>query len=377
MEAILDEENLEIIDENSPVYIKKDAIPDVLAVRELDDAIASKEQDAKEKEDEVSAVQAERKDLSDKIGIINNAQHINQVALKLAELRELDEKTVIKESELEEIYADLRKLQEDRNALDESARNMVREMTDKYVAIVKEQIRLVEKYRSTADYEIYQKALELTDEANEFAAYPNYDAIREGQEIKQEDEAEETKEEAPEQKEETEEKAVETPEPEKAVVTELSEVKVDSLPENEVSENKEEKTEEAAPSEPVKAEVTPIESDDKVVMPTFEELLAKAKEAEEQGVEKAEVTPIAEDAKVEGTKPEVTAEAPKVETPVAEVTPLANTTEVKPQGDLEIKILTSTNDHIAGSNVAKIAGIKNVFANGKSKDLEKTLVLGA
>ena len=33
MEAILDEENLEIIDENSPVYIKKDAIPDVLAVR--------------------------------------------------------------------------------------------------------------------------------------------------------------------------------------------------------------------------------------------------------------------------------------------------------------------------------------------------------
>lgn len=370
MEAILDEENLEIIDENSPVYIKKDAIPDVLAVRELDDAIASKEVDAKEKEDEVSAVQAERKDLSDKIGIINNGQHINQVALKLAELRELDEKTVIKESELEEIYADLRKLQEDRDALDESARNMVREMTDKYVAIVKEQIRLVEKYRSTADYEIYQKALELTDEANEFAAYPNYDAIREGQEIKQEDEVEEAK-------EETEEKAVETPEPEKAVVTELSEVKVDSLPENEVAENKEEKTKEAAPSEPVKAEVTPIDSEDKVVMPTFEELLAKAKEAEEQGVEKAEVTPIAEDANVEETKPEVTAEAPKVETPVAEVTPLANTTEVKPQGDLEIKILTSTNDHIAGSNVAKIAGIKNVFANGKSKDLEKTLVLGA
>ena len=106
--------DLEIIEEKSPVYIRKDSIPDVLAVRDLDDAIVAKEAEKTAKENEVSEVQAKRKELSDKIGIINNGQHINQVATKLGKLRKLDEGIVEKESELEEIYADLRKLQEDR-----------------------------------------------------------------------------------------------------------------------------------------------------------------------------------------------------------------------------------------------------------------------
>ncbi len=366
--------DLEIIEEKSPVYIRKDSIPDVLAVRNLDDAIVAKETEKTAKENEVSEVQAKRKELSDKIGIINNGQHINQVAAKLANLRKLDEEIVVKESELEEIYADLRKLQEDRDALDETARNMVDKMTDEYNEIVEKQIRLVEKYRSTADYTVYKDALDLTDDANEFAAYYNYKAILDGNEIKPEEEkVEETKEEVAEQKvEETEEKEVEAPEAEKAVVTELSEVKVDSLPEAEVAENKEEKDEEVAPSEPVKAEVTPI-VEEKVAMPTFEELMEKAKEAEAQSVEKAEVTSIAEQ-KVEETKPEVTAEVP--ETPVAEVTPLA-TPEVKQEQELKIAILTSKNDKIAETDGAKVTGIKEVFANSKTVEEAKTLELSA
>ena len=373
---VLDEEKLEIIDENSPVYVLEDAIADVRSLNDLNLVIEDINAAKDTAENEKLAIEKSRQELNDEIGIINNGRQIQEVAVKLSELRELDLQLESKKKELEGIYANLRKQEEDRKVLDITTRRMVDEMTKEYNELVKKYISLVDKYRSTANFNYYDESNKVVDKLGEYKEFKSFEDILDSNEEK-----EEAKEEVAEQKvEETEEKAVEAPEAEKAVVTELSEVKVDSLPEAEGKEEEkavvtpivEEKAVEAAPSEPVQAEVTAISSEDKVVMPTFEELMAKAKEAEEQGVEKAEVTPIAEEAKVEEAKPEVTAEAP-----VAEVTPIANAPEVKPQGNLEIKVLTSTNDHIAGSNVAKLPEIIKMFEKGESKELEKTLVLGA
>ena len=353
--------DLEII-EDSSVYVLEDAIPDVLSLNDLNNVIIEITAAKDKAEGEKLVIEENRKKLDDEIGTINNGKQIQEVAVKVTDLRDLDLQLDAKKKELESIYANLRKQEEDRKILDITTRRMVEEMTKEYNELVRKYTALVDKYRKTANFNYYDESNRVIDELGKYKEFKSFEDI-----LKSKDQQEEAKEEVAEQKvEETEEKAVEAPEAEKAVVTELSEVKVDSLPEAETKE--EEKAEEVAPSEPVKAEVTPI-VEEKVAMPTFEELLAKAKETEEQGAEKAEVTPIVEQ-KVEENKPEVTAEVP--ETPVAEVTPIA-TPEVKPEQELKIAMLTSKNDKIAETKRSQEKGIKEVFANSKPVEQAKTL----
>ena len=327
----IEEKDVEMIEVQSPVYVRKDSIQDVLAVRELDDAIDAKSKEKEAKEVEVQSVKDDREKLSEDIGIINTGQHINEVALKIQKLRELDETTRIKESELEEIYSSLRKLQDDRDALDETARNMVDKMTEDYNSIVEKQVKLVENYRQTANFEVYNEVLKLTDEANEFAKYESYDAILEGKEAQPEEE-----------KSQEEEKEVEASTEEKAqeeVAPELDNVKVDSLPEE---ENKEEKavvtpiveTEapvaEAPEVETPVAEVTPLPTDQPVVssgveMKSFAQLVEETKDEEAKAPEVE--APVAETPAPAVVTP--IAEAPEVETPAAEVTPLASEPQVE------------------------------------------------
>ena len=333
----IEEKDVEMIEVQSPVYVRKDSIQDVLAVRELDDAIDAKSKEKEAKEVEVQNVKDDREKLSEDIGIINTGQHINEVALKIQKLRELDETTRIKESELEEIYSALIKLQEDRAALDETARNMVDKMTEDYNSIVEKQVKLVENYRQTANFEVYNEVLKLTDEANEFAKYESYDAILEGKEAQSEEEKSQE-----EEKEETNE--VEAPAEEKAqeeVVPELDNVKVDSLPEE---ENKEEKavvtpiveTEapvaEAPKVETPVAEVTPLPTDQPVVssgveMKSFAQLVEETKDEEAKAPEVE--APVAETPAPAVVTPIAESPAPVVETPAAEVTPLASEPQVE------------------------------------------------
>lgn len=329
----IEEKDVEMIEVQSPVYVRKDSIQDVLAVKELDEAINAKSKEKEAKEVEVQNVKDDREKLSEDIGIINTGQHINEVALKIQSLRELDETTRIKESELEEIYSVLRKLQEDRDALDETARNMVDKMTEDYNSIVEKQVKLVENYRQTANFEVYNEVLKLTDEANEFAKYESYDAILEGKEAQSEEE-----------KSQEEEKEVEAPADEKAqeeVAPELDNVKVDSLPEE---ENKEEKAvvtpiaENEAPvakapevETPV-AEVTPLPTDQPVVssgveMKSFAQLVEETKDEEAKAPEVE--APVAETPAPAVVTPIAETPAPVVETPAAKVTPLASEPQVE------------------------------------------------
>lgn len=329
----IEEKDVEMIEVQSPVYVRKDSIQDVLAVKELDEAIDAKSKEKEAKEVEVQNVKDDREKLSEDIGIINTGQHINEVALKIQSLRELDETTRIKESELEEIYSVLRKLQEDRDALDETARNMVDKMTEDYNSIVEKQVKLVENYRQTANFEVYNEVLKLTDEANEFAKYESYDAILEGKEAQSEEE-----------KSQEEEKEVEAPAEEKAqeeVAPELDNVKVDSLPEEENKEEKAVVTPIAETEAPVAkapevetpvAEVTPLPTDQPVIsseveMKSFAQLVEETKDEEAKAPE-VEV-PVAETPAPAVVTPIAETPASVVETPVAEVTPPASEPQVE------------------------------------------------
>lgn len=380
----IEEKDVEMIEVQSPVYVRKDSIQDVLAVKELDEAIDAKSKEKEAKEVEVQNVKDDREKLSEDIGIINTGQHINEVALKIQSLRELDETTRIKESELEEIYSVLRKLQEDRDALDETARNMVDKMTEDYNSIVEKQVKLVENYRQTANFEVYNEVLKLTDEANEFAKYESYDAILEGKEAQSEEE-----------KSQEEEKEVEAPAEEKAqeeVAPELDNVKVDSLPEE---ENKEEKAvvtpivETEAPvaetpevETPV-AEVTSLPTDQPVVssgveMKSFAQLVEETKEEEAKAPEVE--APVAETPAPAVVTPIAETETPEVDTQVAEVTPLASEPQV--EAPVEAKsneptaitaLVDKTLSTLASSDVKGRNQTIGVFA--KSNDLDKAKTL--
>lgn len=351
-------EGTPVLEDISSVYVRKDSIQDILSLNTLSKEVANKGSELAAKEEIIDGLKKDRNNLAEEIIKINDTQNIQEADSKLTNLHDLDKKIKTEEEAKEEIYAALTSLKNKYADLEASTKKMVDAMTEEYNAKAKEFTECTVGYIEKPSDKDYEHIHELAANLADYKKYNSFEDIYTNVEDKEE--------------EKNEEKAVEAPEVEKAVVTELSEVKVDSLPEAEVAENKEEKDEEVAPSEPVKAEVTPI-VEEKVAMPTFEELMEKAKEAEAQNAEKAEVTPIAEQ-KVEETKPEVTAEVP--ETPVAEVTPLA-TPEVKQEQELKIAILTSKNDKIAETDGAKVTGIKEVFANSKTVEEAKTLELSA
>ncbi|MBR4830737.1 MAG: hypothetical protein IKZ96_03115 [Bacilli bacterium] len=362
-EVVNEEKDVEKIFDDAPVYVLESSIPDVLALNELKKQIEEKDKEKKEQEDEIAKDEEQRNALVEQIGIINNGQHINKVRTNLTELRALDEKLFTERAQVEDIYGALNDLNDDYNSLDESTREMVNKMTAEYNDLTDRYHDAVESYTANANFSYYQLALDIADELNTYKVFENFDAILEGKEL------DEDKEEKTEEKDENvEETPVEEPVQEKEEETELSEVKVDALPEAEAPV--EEKSEEVAP-----VEETPIpQEEDKIEMPSFEELMAKAKEAEQQAVqeEKAEVTPIVEN------KPEEVApvqDAPVVETPAAEA-PVAETPEVKKDAELKIEILTSKNDKIAETDRAKVTGIEEVFSK-KPAVQDKTLVYAA
>jgi hypothetical protein len=389
----IEEKDVEMIEVQSPVYVRKDSIQDVLAVRELDDAIDAKSKEKEAKEVEVQSVKDDREKLSEDIGIINTGQHINEVALKIQKLRELDETTRIKESELEEIYSSLRKLQDDRDALDETARNMVDKMTEDYNSIVEKQVKLVENYRQTANFEVYNEVLKLTDEANEFAKYESYDAILEGKEAqseeeKSQEEKEETKDEeakAPEVEASAEEKAQEE------VAPELDNVKVDSLPEEETKEEKAVVTPIAETEAPVAetpevetpvAEVTPLPTDQPVVssgveMKSFAQLVEETKDEEAKAPEVE--APVAETPAPAVVTPIAETPAPVVETPAAEVTPLASESPAEEAPVATNNINSDSIKYLIGEKPLAVSSVKGrnqtieVFAKSNNLDKAKTL----
>lgn len=366
-EVVSEEKDVEKIFDESPVHVSESSLPDVLALNDLKKQIEAKDAEKVQQENEIDKHEKQRAELVDKIGIINNGQHINAVITDLTNLRKLDEQLFSERANLEEIYGALNDLNKDYNSLDESTREMVNKMTVEYNSLNERQQEAVNDYMLSANFSYYQLALDITDELNTYRTFENFEAILEGKELDKEEakEEEEKAEVTPIVEDKPEEKSEEVQQE-----AELSEVKVDALPEE---EKKEEQAEVTPIVEEPKAEEVPVE-EGKIEMPSFEELMAKAKEAEEKPVqeEQAEVTPLVNDAPVEETAPAL--ETP-VETPAAEVTPVVEENkEVQPEADLKIAMLTSLHDRIAETDRAKVTGIKEVFAKANSIAPVQTLV---
>ena len=221
-------EMLEEIKEETPVFVLEESIPDILALNDLQSEIEKKQSEKEAKEQEVKDVETKREELDEKIGIINNGQHINEVALNLKNLRDLVEELDKRNSELEDICGELRIVEEDKKSLDESTRRMVEEMTKDYNRKIANYTDLVDRYRSTSNISDYEESTRVVDELNKYKKFNSFDDILKNIEAKEE----EKKEEKPlEEKEEIKEE----PKVEEKVESEidLNEVKVDSIEEKE------------------------------------------------------------------------------------------------------------------------------------------------
>ena len=180
-----EKEEIEIID-NSPVYVLKDSIPDVLALNELNNKIDEKKNVINTKENELETLNNQRNELSDKIGAINDGQHRNEVALNLSNLRELDEQRESKRIEIEDEYSSLRVLEKDQKSLDDATRKMVREMTNEYNTLDETSQALVNEYRESANYKVFEESNKLFDKLNNYKKFESFEAILNSAEEKEE-----------------------------------------------------------------------------------------------------------------------------------------------------------------------------------------------
>lgn len=180
-----EKEEIEIID-NSPVYVLEDSIPDVLALNELNNKIDEKKNVINTKENELETLNNQRNDLSDKIGAINDGQHRNEVALNLSNLRELDEQRESKRIEIEDEYSSLRVLEKDQKSLDDATRKMVREMTNEYNTLDETSQALVNEYRESANYKVFEESNKLFDKLNNYKKFESFEAILNSAEEKEE-----------------------------------------------------------------------------------------------------------------------------------------------------------------------------------------------
>lgn len=309
----------EELKEETPVYVLEDSIPDILSLNDLNKAIEKKNEEKDAKEAEVSSVEEDRKALDEKIGGILNEEHVQEIAFNLKGLRELDEELEKKKAELEDIYGELRKLEDDGKALDASTRRMVEKMTSDYNSKVELYISLVDKYRSSANFNDFKESEDIVDELKKYKKYESFEAIlksvEEKEEVKPEEKVEEKVQEEAEVKEEIKTEVAPKEEKKEEALVELNEVKVDEL-----------KSEEPVKEEPV---VTELPETEEVKIPSFDELL--------NNVEPVEDAPIA---------------------------------EVKP-------LLTSRIDKIADSNKKGITSTITVFKPKNTPVEDKTLSLAA
>ena len=264
-----EKEVIEVID-NSPVYVLEESIPDILSINDLNKVIDEITTDIKDMEDQISALENSRNDLAKELEEIDTSKHVNEVSLKMTDVREIDQQLKDKRAVLEDYYFDLRKRTEDRDALDKTSRELVIKTTNERNALAKELDECKKKYIETADFNYYTKFMDIADQLNEYKEFESFEAISIIED--KEEKKEETKKE-----EKVEEKIEDKPEVKEEVVSELSEVKVDALPE----EEKKEEIKEEIVSEPVKEE-TELEI-------SLDDLLSNAGPIEEP---KTEVKPL-------------------------------------------------------------------------------------
>lgn len=374
-------EGTPVMEDISSVYVLKESIPDVLSLNDLSEQIKSKQEERYQKENIISGLEKDRDELAQAISDINDDNHIKEVSFKLDSLEALNNTIDEKKKDLEEIFGTLRTLEDNYKALDEKTRSMVEKMTIDYNAKAKEFSERVISYIEKPVPTEYSKAKGLADELSNYVKYDSYEDILDTsvEEEKQASEEENQEEDIKQKVEDTTEKEVEAPVEEKTdevQESELTSIKVDSLPEEKTEEaplaEKEQETEENKIDTPVqeKAVVTPIQSEpSKVEMPSFEELMARAKQAEQ-----AEVTPLTSEVKEEV--------APVAETPVAETPAVEAPATSMPEVDARIEklktlIITSKNDKIADTKKGKVEGIREVYKNKETVSQDKTLVKAA
>lgn len=225
-----EKEEIEIID-NSPVYVLEDSIPDVLALNELNKKIDEKKNIINTKENELETLNNQRNELSDKIGAINDGQHRNEVALNLSNLRELDEQRESKRTEIEDEYSSLRVLEKDQKSLDDATRKMVREMTNEYNTLDETSQALVNEYRESANYKVFEESNKLFDKLNNYKKFESFEAI-----LSSAEEKEETKEEKVDETKSEEPVAEETKTEETTVEETKVEEKIEDVKNEEVTE---------------------------------------------------------------------------------------------------------------------------------------------
>ncbi len=312
------EELIEEIKEETPVYVLEDSIPDILALNELQEEIDKTTKEKEAKEEEVDKAVENKRNKSEEIGIINTGDQIEKVTYNLKILSELNAELDKLKVELEDIYGELRNLEEDKTALEATAKKMVEEFTKAYDELVKKQVKAVDSYLFESKQSDLEEANKLADEIKKYKKYASFEDILKQNEIKTE-KIEETKEIKEEAKQE--------------------EIKEPIVEEQKVEAPIEEKTEE------VKVEEAPIELSE-----------VKVDEIE--------------------SKEEVN-EVPTIETPVNESIPsFDNITIVEPK--VEIKpLLTSKLDKIADSNNKGITSTINVFNSKKTEQEDKKLALVA
>ena len=200
----IEEPEAEIIEE-SPVYVEEGSIYDILELNELNKKIEDKKAERDKKEAEIDALEAKRSELGESIGIINtgDGEHVQESLNKLQALRELDVKISSEKDNKEAIYRELTDLERKGKELDSRARNMVAKMTKDYNDKASNYSSAVESYIRNRSVNDFNRAQNLAKELSAYKKFETFEAILKDEEPEKEDE--------------------------KAVVTELNEVKVDSI----------------------------------------------------------------------------------------------------------------------------------------------------
>lgn len=296
---IIDESEAEIIEE-SPVYVEKSSIKDILELNEVNKKIEEKRTERDNKEAEINKLEEDRKELSDSIGIINtgDGEHVQESLNKLQALRQLDLSISSEKDAKENIYKALTELENKGEDLNARARNMIAKMTADYNEKASEYALAVDEYIKNRSVNDYNRAQNLAKELSNYKKYETFDAILKDEEV--------TKKEEDNVKDES-----------VAKVTELNEVKVDHIDDPEVVKNNPFAGTSADfefPSETLKKEqAKPVEINPYAGTPAdFEFPSDTIKKEEEAENAKVVETPVAPEAPVESTSAPVVPEEPKV-----------------------------------------------------------------
>lgn len=260
---------MEIIEElteekSAPVYIPEDVIPDVLALNDLQSEIDKKRQEKEDIESTVDKAEEEKKVKVDEIGIINTGNQIDDVQVKMEQLRIMNSNLAELKAKLREAYESLRALEEDKEALESQLRIMVEEFTKTYNSMKEQHILAVKAYIESSKESDFIQANELADELSNYKEFASFEEITKS-----------IKEESKEVESEFSEVKVNSIEEEKQDITKVPEV----AKEEPVTEQKEEVVETSvAPIEEPKEERIE-ETNDPIVsdVPSFDNITTDVK----------------------------------------------------------------------------------------------------